>query len=107
MRQIVLSTVAVALIAASASQALAAEALAAQSRPHVRKDTVSEQAREARDAVNQPSQPAWQYSGVVRARGTLTLTESTGAGFVPTAFEKDFVMAVCGLKSQICPQHRI
>ncbi|WLB58296.1 hypothetical protein [Bradyrhizobium japonicum] len=108
MRQIVLSTVAVALIAASTSQALAAEALAAQSRPHVRKDTaVSDQARKARDAVNQPSQPAWQYSGVVRARGTLTLTESTGAGFVPTAFEKDFVMAVCGLKPQICPQHRI
>lgn len=68
MRQIVLSTVAVALIAAStpealAAEALAAQALAAQSRPHVRKDTVSEQARKARDAVNQPSQPAWQYSG--------------------------------------------
>ncbi|KGT75072.1 hypothetical protein MA20_37730 [Bradyrhizobium japonicum] len=62
MRQIVLSTVAVALIAASTSEALAAEALAAQSRPHVRKDMVSEQARKARDAVSQPSQPAWQYS---------------------------------------------
>ncbi|AHY50230.1 hypothetical protein [Bradyrhizobium japonicum] len=69
MRQIVLSTVAVALIAASASQALAAqslaaEALAAQSRHHVRKDSaVSDQTRKARDAVNQPSQPAWQYPG--------------------------------------------
>ena len=66
MRQIVLSTVAVALIAASASQALAAEALAAgaQSRPHVRKDSaVSDQTRKARDAVNPPSQPAWQYPG--------------------------------------------
>ncbi|MEY9397603.1 hypothetical protein ABIF65_003027 [Bradyrhizobium japonicum] len=59
MRRIVLSTVAVALIAASASQALAA-----QSRPHVRKDTaVSEQVRKARDAVDRPSRPAWQYSG--------------------------------------------
>ncbi|MCS3503271.1 hypothetical protein M2189_007213 [Bradyrhizobium japonicum] len=59
MRQIVLSTVAVALIAASASQALAA-----QSRPHVRRDTaVSDQTRKARDAVNPPLQPAWQYPG--------------------------------------------
>ena len=59
MRQIVLSTVAVALIAASAAQALAA-----QSRPHARKDTaVSEQVRKARDAVDRPSRPAWQYSG--------------------------------------------
>ena len=56
MRQIVLSTVAVALIAASAAQALAA-----QSRPHARKDTaVSEQVRKA---VDQPSRPGWQYSG--------------------------------------------
>ena len=56
MRQIVLSTVAVALIAASAAQALAA-----QSRPRVRKDTaVSEQVRKA---VDQPSRPGWQYSG--------------------------------------------
>ena len=64
MRQIVLSTVAVALIAASASQALAVQALAAQSRPHVRKDTaMSEQVRKALDAVDQPSRPGWQYSG--------------------------------------------
>ena len=59
MRQIVLSTVAAALIAASASQALAA-----QSPPHVRKDTaVSEQVRRPRDAVEQPSRPGWAYSG--------------------------------------------
>lgn len=69
MRRIVLSTIAVALIAASASQALdvqalAVQALAAQSRPHARKDTaVSEQVRKALDAVNQPSRPGWQYSG--------------------------------------------
>ncbi|WP_445215566.1 hypothetical protein ACKWRH_24215 [Bradyrhizobium sp. Pa8] len=64
MRRIVQITVAVALIAASASQALAAQALAAQSRPHVRKDTaVSEEARKARDAVDKPSRPGWQYSG--------------------------------------------
>ncbi|TFW63081.1 hypothetical protein CT676_03020 [Bradyrhizobium sp. MOS001] len=79
MRRIVLSTIAVALIAASASQALdvqaldvqalavqalAVQALAAQSRPHVRKDTaVSEQVRKALDAVDQPSRPGWHYSG--------------------------------------------
>ncbi|MET4212137.1 hypothetical protein [Bradyrhizobium sp. LA2.1] len=69
MRRIVLSTIAVALIAASASQALdvqalAVQALAAQSRPHVRKDTaVGEQVRRALDAVGQPSRPGWQYSG--------------------------------------------
>lgn len=64
MRQIALSTVvAVALIAASASQALAAqalatEALAAQSRPHVRKDMVSEQAaRPATQSANRRSRP--------------------------------------------------
>ncbi|UPK31966.1 hypothetical protein IVB18_26970 [Bradyrhizobium sp. 186] len=59
MRKIALSTITVALIAASASQALAA-----QSRHHVRKEAaVSEQFRNARNAVEQPSQPAWQYSG--------------------------------------------
>lgn len=69
MRRIVLSTVAVALIAASASQALdvqalAVQALAAQSRPHVRKDTaMSEQVRKTLDAVDQPSRRGWQYSG--------------------------------------------
>ena len=66
MRRIVPSKIAVALIAASASQALdvqalAVQALAAQSRPHARKDTaVSEQVRKA---VDQPSRPGWQYSG--------------------------------------------
>lgn len=69
MRRIVLSTLAVALIAASASQALAvqalaAQALAAQSRPHVRKDTaVSEQVRKASGTIDRPSRPGWQYSG--------------------------------------------
>ncbi|MFK4499478.1 hypothetical protein ABIF86_003769 [Bradyrhizobium japonicum] len=79
MRRIVLSTIAVALIAASASQALdvqaldvqalavqalAVQALAAQSRPHVRKDTaVSEQVRKASDTIDRPSRPGWQYSG--------------------------------------------
>jgi hypothetical protein len=59
MRNIVLTTVTAALIVASASQALAA-----QSRHHVRKETVaSEQIRNARNAVEQPSQPGWQYSG--------------------------------------------
>ncbi|WP_249155974.1 hypothetical protein [Bradyrhizobium japonicum] len=113
MRQIVLSTVAVALIAASASQALAAqslaaEALAAQSRPNVRKDSaVSDQTRKG-PRRSQPTVAAGlAISGLVRARGPLTLAESTGTGFVPSAFEKDIVMAVCGLKPQICPQHRI
>jgi len=59
MRNIVLSTVTAALIVASAPQALAA-----QSRHHVRKETVaSEQIHNARNAVEQPSQPGWQYSG--------------------------------------------
>ncbi|MCK1275670.1 hypothetical protein IVB46_10550 [Bradyrhizobium sp. 61] len=69
MRRIVLSTLAVALIAASASQALdvqalATQALVAQSRPHVRKDTaLSEQVRKARDTVDRRSRPGWQHSG--------------------------------------------
>ncbi|MDH2342164.1 hypothetical protein [Bradyrhizobium sp. SSUT77] len=59
MRKIILSTVAAALIAASASPAFAA-----QSRHHVRKETaVSDQVRNARNAIAQPSQPGWQYSG--------------------------------------------
>ncbi|AND90070.1 hypothetical protein [Bradyrhizobium diazoefficiens] len=59
MRKIVLSTVTVALFVASASQAFAAQS------HHVRKatQTTSEQLRNARNAVAQPSQPAWQYSG--------------------------------------------
>jgi hypothetical protein len=60
MRKIILSTVAMALIAASASQAFAA-----QPQHHVRKATAatSEQFRNARNAVEQPAQPASQYSG--------------------------------------------
>ncbi|WP_369723437.1 hypothetical protein AB8Z38_05380 [Bradyrhizobium sp. LLZ17] len=60
MRNIFLSTVAMALIAASASQALAA-----QTQPRVRKVPLatSEQFRNAGNAVEQPSQRAWQYSG--------------------------------------------
>lgn len=59
MRNIIVGTVAAALMAASASQAVAA-----QSRHHVRKETAaSAQARSARHAIEQPSQPSWQYSG--------------------------------------------
>jgi hypothetical protein len=60
MRKIILSTVAMALIAASASQAFAA-----QPQHHARKAprATSEQFRNARNAVEQPSQPGWQYSG--------------------------------------------
>ena len=60
MRRIVPSKIAVALIAASASQAFAAQS------HHVRKaaqTTTSEQLRNARNAVEQTSQPSWQYSG--------------------------------------------
>ncbi|MFT4120585.1 hypothetical protein [Bradyrhizobium sp.] len=61
MRKIVLSTAVLALIAASASQAVAG-----QSQRHARKApqaTTSEQFRSARNAVEQPSQPVWPYSG--------------------------------------------
>jgi len=60
MRKIILSTVTMALIAASASQAFAA-----QPQYHARKapQATSEQFRNARNAVEQPSQPGWQYSG--------------------------------------------
>jgi hypothetical protein len=59
MRKIVLSTVTMTLIAASALPAFAA-----QSQHHARKapQATSEQFRNARNAV-EPSQPAWQYSG--------------------------------------------
>jgi hypothetical protein len=65
MRKIILSTVTMTLIAASASQALGSQALAAQPQHHARKapQATSEQFRNARNAVEQPSQPAWQYSG--------------------------------------------
>lgn len=65
MRKIVLtqdrsdSSRAAALIAASAPQAFAVHL-----QHHVRKDTaVNEQVRNARNAVEQPSQPRSQYSG--------------------------------------------
>lgn len=59
MRNIILSTVVAALIAASASQAVAAKA-----RHHVRKETAaSEQVRNAHDAIAQPPEPSWPYSG--------------------------------------------
>ena len=58
MRKIVLSIVTMALITASASQAVAAQS------HHVRKTApASEHVRNARAALAQPSQPAWQYSG--------------------------------------------
>ncbi|MBR0705227.1 hypothetical protein [Bradyrhizobium liaoningense] len=60
MRKIVLSIVTIALIATSVSQAVAAQS------HHVRKTTpatTSEQFRNARGAIAQPSQPTWPYSG--------------------------------------------
>ncbi|WFU20901.1 hypothetical protein QA649_22525 [Bradyrhizobium sp. CB1717] len=60
MREIVLSTVTMALIVTSVSPAVAARS------HHVRKTTPAttrEQFRSARDAVALPSQPAWPYSG--------------------------------------------
>ncbi|OPY96892.1 hypothetical protein A5906_00855 [Bradyrhizobium sacchari] len=60
MRNIVLSTLTLALIATSLSQAAAARSR------HVRKATpavTSEQFRNARDAIAPPSQSAWRYSG--------------------------------------------
>lgn len=60
MRKIALGTVAMALIAASASQAFAA-----QKQHHARKtpQATSEQFRDTGDAVRRPTQPAWPYSG--------------------------------------------
>jgi hypothetical protein len=60
MRKIIFSTVTMALIASSASQAFAA-----QPQHHARKapQATSEQFRNARNAVEQQTQPAWQYSG--------------------------------------------
>ncbi|MDA9507424.1 hypothetical protein XI09_22875 [Bradyrhizobium sp. CCBAU 11386] len=60
MRKIVLSAVTMALIAASASQAFAAQLHPVRKAAQT---TTSEQLRNARNAVAQPSQPAWQYSG--------------------------------------------
>ena len=60
MRKIILSTVTMALIAASASRAFAA-----QPQHHARKapQATSEQFRNARNAAEQQTQPAWPYSG--------------------------------------------
>ncbi|WP_298882530.1 hypothetical protein [uncultured Bradyrhizobium sp.] len=60
MRKFMLNTVTTALIAASASHAFAA-----QPQHHVRKVTraTSEQWPGTRNAVAQPAQPAWPYSG--------------------------------------------
>lgn len=60
MRKIMLSTVTMALIAASASQAFAAKP-----QHHARKarQATGEQFREAPNAVGQQRQPAWHYSG--------------------------------------------
>jgi hypothetical protein len=60
MRKIIMSIVAMALIAASASQAFAA-----QPRHHARKaaQTRSDPFLNAHNAVEQQTQPAWQYSG--------------------------------------------
>lgn len=60
MRKIALSTVAMALLAASATQAFAA-----QKQRHARKtpQATSEQFRAARNAIAQPTQPVWPYSG--------------------------------------------
>lgn len=66
MRKIALSTVAMALIAASATQAFAA-----QKQHHYRKPSqaTSEQFRAARNAITQPTQPVWPYSGWSAAAG--------------------------------------
>lgn len=61
MRKLVVSTVTMALIAASASQAFAA-----QKQHHTRNapQATNEQFRDARNAVvRRPTQPAWPYSG--------------------------------------------
>lgn len=60
MRKLVLSTVTIALIAASASQAFAA-----QKPHHARKapQATNEQFRDARNAITRPTPPAWPYAG--------------------------------------------
>lgn len=60
MRKIVLSTVTMTLITASASQGFAAQQ---QHRARNASQTTSEQFRNARNAIAQPTQPASQYSG--------------------------------------------
>ncbi|MDH6257761.1 hypothetical protein [Bradyrhizobium sp. BR13661] len=60
MRTIILATVTMALIATSVSQAFAT-----QPQHHARKaaQATSAQFRDARNAVEQQTQPAWPYSG--------------------------------------------
>ena len=60
MRKFFMITATTALIATSASQAFAA-----QPQHHIRKapQATSGQLRNARNAVEQPAQPAWPYSG--------------------------------------------
>ncbi|MDN4981875.1 hypothetical protein KUL72_18010 [Bradyrhizobium arachidis] len=60
MRKIFLSTVTMALIAASASQALAAQP---QHRARKAPQATSAQLRDAHNTVEQSSRPAWPYSG--------------------------------------------
>ena len=57
MRKIILSTVTMTLIAASASQGFAA-----QPQHHARKAPQAT-SKQFRNAIAQPSQPGWQYSG--------------------------------------------
>ena len=60
MGKIILSTVTMTLIAASGSHAFAAHAQhGLRNVPHA----TSAQSRDARNAVEQQAQPAWQYSG--------------------------------------------
>ena len=65
MRRIVLSTVTWSTVTMTLVAASASQALAAQPQHHARKtpQATSAQFRTARNAVEQPSQPAWQYSG--------------------------------------------
>lgn len=60
MRKLILNTVAMTLIAASASQGFAAQK---QHHAHKAPQATSQQFRDARNAVMQPAQPAWPYSG--------------------------------------------
>ena len=60
MGKIILSTVTITLIAASGSHAFAAHA---QHRLRKVPQATSAQIRDARNAVEQQAQPAWQYSG--------------------------------------------
>jgi len=60
MRKIILNTVTMMLIATSASQAFAAQP---QHRTRKAPQATSAQFRDARNAMDQRTQPAWSYSG--------------------------------------------